>query len=69
MVSVSPPFVLFIPEQFDGNMMQEFAFCNQTEEKKSHPLHVRCPVILVSYNGKPCVKGFVCKGYKTNMAT
>ena len=60
MVTISPPFVLFVPEKFDDNMAQEFGFCNQ---KQPHGLHVRRPVVLINYIGKPCVKGLVCKGY------
>ena len=58
MVNISPPFVLFVPEQFDDTIVDEFVVCNC---KKTH-IHVRRPVILNNYLGTTCVKGLICKG-------
>ena len=59
MVNISPPFVLFVPKQFDCNIADEFVACNC---KKPHSFHVRRPVILNNYLGATCVKGLICKG-------
>ena len=66
MASVSPPFVLFIPN-LDHNCFtkaHEFVACNNVGEKKPHSFHVRIPVILNDYLGTPCVEGLICKGFK-----
>ena len=63
MVTVSPPFVLFLPETFDDNLTQEFGFCNQKTKMQPHDLHVRRPVVFINHIGKPCIKGLVCTGY------
>ena len=67
LVTVSPPFVLFIPKPDDCKdgkhltEMQEFVDCSN---KTPHLFHVRIPIILNSYHGNPCVKGLACKGSK-----
>ena len=66
MVTISPPFVLFVPEQFDLTKAQEFVDCNC---KKTHPFHVRRPVILNNYLGTTCVSGLICKGVNTAINT
>ena len=62
MVTVSPPFVLFVPEEFDPERTHEFVLCNNKKEGKLHGFHVRIPVILNNYLGKLCITGLVCKG-------
>ena len=68
MTTVSPPFVLCIPTQFDCSCFTkayEYAACNNKVEKKQHLLHVHIPVILNSYLGTPCLVCLVCKGFMT----
>ena len=68
LVTVSPPFVLFIPKPDhckDGKYsteMQEFVECNNKQEKNPHHFHVRIPIILTNYLGNCCVEGIICKG-------
>ena len=59
MVNISPPFVLFVPEQFDCTIADEYVACNC---KETHRIHVRRPVILNNYLGTSCVKGLMCEG-------
>lgn len=56
MVSVSPPFVLYVPEQFEQTKAHECVDCNSTRKKMPHSFHVRIPVILNNYLGSTCVK-------------
>ena len=51
MVSVSPPFVLYVPEQFEQTKAREFVDCNSTRKKVPHSFHVHIPVILTKYLG------------------
>ena len=67
MVTVSPPFVLFIPKSWDKTspaIMDELTLCNTKERNKPHSFHVRIPVIFKNYLGELCEggKGLVCKG-------
>ena len=62
MVSVSPPFILYVPEQFKQTKAHEFVDCNSTRKKIPHSFHIRIPVILNNYLGSTCVKSLVCKG-------
>ena len=65
MVTVSPPFLLFVPDQYDDgclNRTQLFTACNNQKKKEPHSFHVRTPIILNNYSGQLCVEGLVCKG-------
>ena len=67
MMTVSPPIVLFVPDQYDDgclNRTQLFTACYIKRKKEPHPFHVRIPIILESYRGRPCVEGLVCKGFQ-----
>ena len=68
MTTVSPPFVLYFPTQFDYNCFtkaHEYVACNNKKERQQHSLHVRIPVILNSYLGSPCLVCLICKGFIT----
>ena len=65
MAAVSPPFVLYIPTQFDHSCSSKanmYVACNNKEKNKPHRFHVRNPIIMNTYLGNPCSPGLVCKG-------
>ena len=68
-VTVSPPFVLFIPMPDhcnDGKYsteMQEFVECSNKQKNNTHRFHVRVPIVLTNYLGNCCVEGIICKGF------
>ena len=66
MVTVSPPFLLFVPDQY-GWKTQLFIACNTKRKKEPHPFHVRIPIILENYHGQHCVEGLVCKGFSPTL--